>query len=111
MKDAKGHGSDKRGGESAGEKLRRLMKPPSMIPGYPKLPAGHSFKKRKPDQLGGGGSGGGGLGGGGGGGSMHPKSGAHTAGIHAATAGKTLAELSAAATNQNIPAPVIGGRR
>jgi hypothetical protein len=40
MKDAKGHGSDPHGGESVGDKLYRLMKPPSMIPGYnPKLPA------------------------------------------------------------------------
>ncbi len=35
--------------------------------------------------------------------------GAHTAGIHDATMGKTLAQLSAAGTNPNIPPPKIGG--
>jgi hypothetical protein len=35
--------------------------------------------------------------------------GAHTAGIHAATAGNTLAQLSAAGTNPAIPPPKIGG--
>jgi hypothetical protein len=77
------------------------MKPPSMIPGYPKLPA---HQARKPDQIGGGGGGGGSSSGG----SMHPMSGAHTASIHKA-AGMNLAQLSAAGTNPAIPPPKIGG--
>jgi hypothetical protein len=42
MKDAKGHGSDSHSGESVGNKLYRLMKPPTMTPGYPKLAAHQS---------------------------------------------------------------------
>ncbi len=34
MKDAKGHGSNPRGGGNIGDTLYRLTKPPSMIPGY-----------------------------------------------------------------------------
>jgi hypothetical protein len=41
---------------------------------------------------------------------MHPKSGQHTAGIHKALR-MNLAQLSAAATNKNIPPPIIGGRK
>ena len=37
------------------------------------------------------------------------ESGAHTVGVHAATAGKTLAQFSAEGTNPNIPPPKIGG--
>ena len=39
------------------------------------------------------------------------ETGAHTTGIHDATMGKTLAETSAAGTNQNIPPPKIGGNQ
>jgi len=48
MKDAKGHGSEKRGG-NVGDKLYRLMKPPSMIPGYPKLSAHQAGVAKLPD--------------------------------------------------------------
>jgi hypothetical protein len=39
MKDAKGHGSDPHGTKAAMDTLYRALKPPSMIPGYQKLPA------------------------------------------------------------------------
>ena len=39
MKDAKGHGSDPHGTKAAMDTLYRALKPPSMIPGYEKLPA------------------------------------------------------------------------
>jgi len=39
----------------------------------------------------------------------YPASGAHTVALHQATAGKTLAQLSAAGTNPAIPPPKIGG--
>ena len=39
MKDAKGHGSDPHGTKAAMDTLYRALKPPSMIPGYSKLPA------------------------------------------------------------------------
>lgn len=100
MKDAKGHGSDKRGGGKVDPRTQA---------------AEARFKARtmriKRPSGSGGGSGGGG---GGGGGSMQNtkhKTGAHTTGIHQATAGKTLATLSSEGTNQNIPAPIIGGRK
>ena len=55
MKDAKGHGSDSHGGD-VGAKLYSLMKPPSMIPGYPRADAAHQAGVRSlpddPDALG-----------------------------------------------------------
>ena len=54
MKDAKGHGSDSHGGD-VGAKLYSLMKPPSMIPGYPRADAAHQAGVRSlpddPDAL------------------------------------------------------------
>ena len=106
MKDAKGHGSEARGGAAD-------------QPTHTRPPAVHSFKKSKRSQTahgggdgrGGGGSSGGGQGGGHGGGSMQKhKTGAHTAGIHKALK-MNLAQLSAAGTNPNIPPPQIGGRK
>jgi hypothetical protein len=98
MKDAKGHGSDQRGGAAD-------------QPSQARMPARHSFTKRKHDQRSGSGGGSGGSSGsGGGGGGMHPKSGAHTTGIHKQTR-MNLAQLSAAGTNPSIPPPIIGGRK
>jgi len=115
MKDAKGHGSEKRGGGGGGkfdETYGLRGGTPIGAPARPGAQFGHSSKKRHGQ--GGGGSGGGGSGGGGGGGSgggsMHPKNGAHTSGIHRALK-MNLAQLSAAATNQSIPPPIIGGRK
>ena len=96
MKDAKGHGSETRRGEADPRTQADVAR----------------FKARtmrKRNSSGGGGSGAGS--GGGGAGSGGGSSGAHTSGIHKATKGKTLAQLSAAGTNPNIPPPTIGGRK
>jgi hypothetical protein len=106
MKDAKGHGSEARGGGSGADNHPMDMKKTLQAN------AGmHSFKKGKHQRGSGGGGGGGGSSGGGqGGGSMQKhKTGAHTAGIHKALK-MNLAQLSAAGTNPAIPKPVIGGR-
>jgi hypothetical protein len=100
MKDAKGHGSEGRGGASGQPTQARALR-------HRSAPA-----PRRRSVGGGGGSGGGGSGGGGGGsggGQGHPKSGAHTFGIHKAVTGKTLAQWSAAGTNPAIPPPKIRG--
>jgi hypothetical protein len=104
MKDAKGHGSEKRRGDTK-----------KVAPHQPAHLRPYSFKKKRNQPGGGGGgspgSGGSSGGGSGGGGSQKHKTGAHTKGIHKAVTGKTLAQLSAAGTNPNIPPPQIGGRK
>lgn len=114
MKDAKGHGSEKRGGGGKFDETYGLRGGTPI--GAPARP-GAKFSRRKQRGGGGGGtssggSGGGSASGGGSGGSMqkHKQQGAHTSGIHRALK-MNLAQLSAAATNPNIPPPIIGGRK